>query len=293
VEQSFDRAGLNLMELYFNEISGNYPEKDLYHARERMKGFLQVCKAARQKGFQGIRTDREFDAIKLCEGYKVWDWYQDERISKVFKDFFLGFRKFPFEPPDDDTAEDRFITADYRLDEPDEKMYHGALVGGLAWAYIMQTLAISFPVHSVWLCTQICLREEKGRKSAVVMVKHASQGKHIEIHNEWIVSLQAPVLLKTDMDLAGKKISLRDDHGKEVLKEVAARLIRSPYVTEVINSLPFNPNARSFVKRIYPDGRIEVVLIWTDQGLGMVVQTTGRNLRETQAIAGILEETCI
>jgi len=61
-------------------------------------------------------------------------------------------------------------------------------------------------------------------------------------------------------------------------------------VEGVVNSLPFNPKERGFIRRIHPDGRIELVLIWTDEGFGMVVQSTGRNLRETEAIARCLKD---
>ncbi len=53
------------------------------------------------------------------------------------------------------------------------------------------------------------------------------------------------------------------------------------------------PNrATNFIRRIYPNGLIEVVLFWTDAGLEMVIQTTGRNLRETEEIARLLEDEC-
>jgi len=79
-------------------------------------------------------------------------------------------------------------------------------------------------------------------------------------------------------------------HGKDVLTAFAQKVLQSPYVEGVINSLPFNPHARSFIRNAYPDGSIELVLVWSDEGLGMVVQSTGRNLRETEAIARILKE---
>ena len=68
------------------------------------------------------------------------------------------------------------------------------------------------------------------------------------------------------------------------------KLTRSPYVTKVVNSLPFNPYNSDFVKRCYDDGRIELVLVGTDQGFGLVLQTTGTNLTETEAIARLLNE---
>ncbi|MFV0501437.1 MAG: hypothetical protein ACK5MH_07620 [Bacteroidales bacterium] len=58
----------------------------------------------------------------------------------------------------------------------------------------------------------------------------------------------------------------------------------------MINSLPFNSACKNFIRKTYPDGKIEIVLTKTDKGLGIIIQTTGRNIRETNRIAEILEE---
>lgn len=54
--------------------------------------------------------------------------------------------------------------------------------------------------------------------------------------------------------------------------------------------MPFNPKEKNFIKQCYPNGQIEVVLTETDNGLGLIIQTTGRNLRETKLIAQKLYE---
>ena len=106
----------------------------------------------------------------------------------------------------------------------------------------------------------------------------------------WIDSLKEIVLIETDTLPSQKKVNLRDDHGKDALTAFAQKLLQSPYVKGVINSLPFNPKEGNFIRSAYSDGRIELVLIWTDEGFGMVVQSTGRNLRETEAMAQILKD---
>jgi putative CRISPR-associated protein (TIGR02619 family) len=82
-----------------------------------------------------------------------------------------------------------------------------------------------------------------------------------------------------------KKIDLRDDHGKDKLKAFSKKLCQSPYVKEIVNSLPFNPHLTSPIRRTYSDGKIEFVLNWTDPGYGVCVQSTGRNQAETNSIA--------
>jgi len=93
-----------------------------------------------------------------------------------------------------------------------------------------------------------------------------------------------------DTQPENKIINLRDDHGQDILQEFAQRIRRSPYVTKIINSLPFNSRRTNPIRRTSADGIVEFVLTWTDQGLGLCIQTTGRNLAETNSIALHLQE---
>jgi len=95
--------------------------------------------------------------------------------------------------------------------------------------------------------------------------------------------------VETYLTVDQKQIKLRDDHGQDVLETFAKKIIKSPYVEGIINSLPFNPKARESIKKCTPDGKIEIVLTTTDKGIGLVIQSTGRNLKETQAIAEFLQ----
>lgn len=97
-------------------------------------------------------------------------------------------------------------------------------------------------------------------------------------------------LKRTTIKPQDKKIHLRDDHGKDVLMHWSKRLVNSPYVEEIINSIPFNPRTTEPIRTTTDDGLLELVLTKTDAGYGMVVKTTGKNKRETEEIARILKE---
>ncbi|MCP4135718.1 MAG: hypothetical protein GY754_32420 [bacterium] len=97
-------------------------------------------------------------------------------------------------------------------------------------------------------------------------------------------------LVESQLKPEEKKIHLSDDHGKDKLIALSKNLVHSPYVDGVPGSLPFKPKARSFIQKTYPDGRIDVTLFAEDAGYSMMIKTTGRNLRETQAIAGIIKD---
>ena len=87
-----------------------------------------------------------------------------------------------------------------------------------------------------------------------------------------------------------KPISLRADHGTDILQSFAEKIRRSPYVKEIKNSLPFNPRQVDSIRQAKSNGIVEFVLTWTDRGLGLCIQTTGRNLAETNTIALHLEK---
>jgi|SRR5690554_197709 len=98
------------------------------------------------------------------------------------------------------------------------------------------------------------------------------------------------ILVENDTPPEKKQINLRDDGGKDILYKFSKKLVNSPYVVSIINSLPYNPHEKEFVKEVFKDGLIELVLTNDDRGIGLKVQTTGRNFRETKKIAHILEE---
>ncbi len=91
-------------------------------------------------------------------------------------------------------------------------------------------------------------------------------------------------------DPAKKAINLRADHGKDKLEEFSKKICRSPYVKSIINSLPFNPKSRNCIRRTRPNGTVEFILTWTDAGLGVCIETTGRTLAETNTIALHLQD---
>ena len=98
-------------------------------------------------------------------------------------------------------------------------------------------------------------------------------------------------LSKSPLKPAEKKLTLSGDHhGNDKLEAFGKRLFKNDYVVCVINNIDFSPKAINFIKNIYPDGKIELVLHWESAGYGMAIQTTGKNYRETEEIARILQK---
>jgi hypothetical protein len=280
----------DLMDLIFNEISANYLANSEHEAKQRMQNLLDVCKKAKENGFSNLRVERQFDSERLKERYSIVDWLNDRSVLPTQKSFFLSYRRFPYIEESDESAETTFIEKSYFLDEADELRFNGKLTEGLAVAYIYDTLAMSFPVNEVWEKNDIKLIERENEIERTVKVRHVSLLAHFEAHKNFIAAQKEIILQETELSPSDKIIHLRDDHGQDILNEFAKKLIQSRYVVKVINSLPFNQKCTNFIRKVYPDGKIEIVLIWTTPGYGLIIQTTGRNERETEKIAQILEE---
>lgn len=277
------------MEAFFNEISTKYIVANKHTAQARMEDFINLLRKTKENGFSLCRVENNFESNSLCEGYTIHHWLDDPEIQKDYKNFYLAFRKYPYETGVEE-EENEFIAATYYLDEPHEPNFNGSVTTGLAWAFVCNTLAISFPANPVWQKPEINLSEDKNGFQCNVTVNHAGNIGNMIALQQWIASTKTLVLRPSGIEPEKKNIHLSDDHGKDKLLAAAKKLARCPYVVEIPHSLPYDRFGRSFIRKIYPNGRIDVTLIDEDDGYGMIIQTTGRNLRETQAIADILKE---
>ncbi len=278
------------MDLIFNELSLCKAE-NVHSTRSMMENLLLCCKSARSAiGPIGLRVNDAFFAGELVADYTVTSWLTDRDVSRTLQDLLLGLKRSPYIDENDENIENKFIQNYYSVHAPANEDLDGEEVEGLAVAFLYNTLAVSLQTDAFWNQTKISLSEKHEDNEQTVQVRHANNPDHILEHQEWVELCRPVELLDSHLAETDKKISLREDHGKDMLQTFSKRLIRSPYVEKVINSLPFNPHQRNFIKDISLDGKIEIVLVQTDRGLGCIIQTTGRNLQETKRIAEILEE---
>jgi hypothetical protein len=275
------------MDLILNELSLYHKANSKFAAQNLMKNLLFTTRKANTYDFRKLRV---FVKLNLSVIYTINDWINDPQVRPDYKTLLLGLKRYPFIAEGDENIETRFIENYYYLDMPARQELHMKEVEGLAVAFLYNTLSISFKTNEVWKKTSINLLEKTAEAQNNVCVKHISCPEHIDSHLEWIEANRPVELVKTEIKPLEKKINLRDDHGKDILEKLADKLVKSPYVISIVNSLPFNPKNRHFIKEIYPDGKIEIILTWTDEGLGLLIQTTGRNRQETKKIADIIEK---
>lgn len=193
------------------------------------------------------------------------------------KNFYFSFFRPPYESEDVERNQDEYYEHDWT--------YGGEACIGFALAFLLNSA--SFSIYSAdWDSPTIdFLKDGKSTNARNICTK-----EHVVFHALHLENQTEIELLECGMCASDKKIVLGNDHGKDVLEEFSQRLLRSPYLVGVVNSLPYNPYERKFIRKIREGGLIEIVLPWTDEGYGLVVKSTGRTIRETKRIAEIIEE---
>lgn len=256
------------MEVYFNELCLNGTRGIEYQDIERMKT-LYACLYKKAIRVCRISTQGYSEVIRQAKSMRG--------TNPTVVNFLFAFLRHPYEESEIEKKQDEYLTHFWA--------FNGKECYGLALAWIMDSLTISICDLS-WKQPLLTIE----RDDVSVEVRNLYDKDTFFYHQDWLESL-LPLELVTCVDRPEeKKIKLRDDHGKDVLQDFSERLVKSEYVCEVMNSLPFNGGNRKFIHKIRENGLLELVLPWTDEGYGVVVRTTGRNYRETERIAEILKE---
>jgi len=196
--------------------------------------------------------------------------------------------KRPFIKDEDEEVIDKYIEANYLFEDKESGITKTECTG-LASAYLYETLSVSLPSMPVWNKIKLPIIIETEEETRIESVFNVSSKKSFENEEiaEYVENLGNVELVETDIAPDDKKIHLADHHGKDKLKELANQLKNSPYVVEMRST---NWKGKKFIRKIRKDGTIDIVLYKTDKGYALWVQTTGRNLRETKAIAQILDD---
>lgn len=256
-----------MVEIYFNELSITDKSSISYEAVQIMAGIYRELKK------YGITTCR----ISEEDSNKMFYLIQELPNANTIQNFFFSFFKSPYESDEVEKNQEEYCEHSWFYKEKE--------CFGLAIAFILDSLCYSI-FDQTWNDNYITIRKD----SQPVEVKHVCTEQHVGFHMKSLLGDSEIELVTCGTSAKDKKIVLRDDHGKDKLLEFSNKLVHSPYVVGVINSLPFQSHNRKFISKIKENGLINIVLPWTDKGLGLVVQTTGRTREETEKIADLLQE---
>jgi hypothetical protein len=276
------------MELLFNELSVTPLSIDRYKANEKMTLFSETVATARRKGFRNIRSHYASNLIPLSENYSLYDWLINKDVSKDERDNLYGIIVLPFINEEDDAIEAQYIEASFYF-EDNENAYVRAACLGLSAAYLYETLSISLSSSPIWDRTILSIVIEKEDEKATKPVFNVSSQSSFNIPEiaEIVENLGTITLEKTELKPDDKNIHLADHHGKAELQALCNQLKLSPYVVTMRST---DWGGKNFIRKTHRDGVIEIVLFKSQRQYALWVQTTGRNLRETKAIAEILDD---
>lgn len=119
------------------------------------------------------------------------------------------------------------------------------------------------------------------------------EGKQIdnnEKYKKWIYDFsidKESLLEKTYISPERKESKFTDHHGKDVLTAFWKKLRNCPYVISA-STAAFGAKGKIFIRNIYDNGDMEIVLNDTQKEYALLVKTTGRNIEETKIISEIL-----
>jgi hypothetical protein len=276
------------MELMFNELSTIPLSPDVIAANEKMIRFSEVFARARQIGFRRIRTDLYANQIMLSDGYSLHDWLVNRQVPQRYRDILFGVLINPFINDDDEEIVEQYVMANYFFEDAELPIVRTPCLG-LASANLYETASVSLQSAALWLKKNLPVIIETNGDEAIVQVKNVASAATFndEDITVFVENLGEVNLQETLIPVNEKGIHLSDHHGKTELQQLCDQLKNSKYVIQMRST---GWGGKRFIRKINKDGTIEIVLYKTQRGYALWVQTSGRNYRETKAIANILEE---
>ena len=275
-------------QICFNELTLQPLCLDDTEAYRRVSLFAQTLQAAQKSfGTKVVRYASDLSSIYLADGISLLEfcsrYKSDPKIIAI-----LSSHTMPQVDPENEKISVAFEDTSALIQINDEVVSSV----GFAAAYVYNTLTIGFDSENIWNNVIHNIRISSKGRGQDVFWPCITNPKHIECDQfkDWIQEHSKLSLIETTLSFEDKEVSLRDDHGKDILTEHATRLCHNKYVDGILTSLPFRRKFGSYIYKVYDDGLVDIVLYWDDRGLSMRVKTTGRNIQETLAIANILKE---
>ena len=205
---------------------------------------------------------------------------------KDYQDILFGNINQPFINEEDEEVEDKYILSNFHYDKNGTKQE----CLGLSAAFFYDTLSISLNSSNLWCINSISIINDIDGVLTTEQVNNVFSKACYDIKSisAFVENLGDVELEETAIEPNEKSITLfGDHHGKKYLQALADKLVNSPYVVE-IKSTNFGGN--SFIRKVHSNGVLEIVVMKSDDRFALWVQTTGRNYRETEAIAENLKE---
>ncbi len=272
----------------YNELSENALSSDRFAANSKMQLFSETVAEARQNGFRFIRSHHASNQIQLSSDYTLYDWLNNREVSEILRNNMYGMLVLPFIKDEDDEVAAHYVEADYFFEDTANGIVK-TNCAGLAAAHLYETLSVSLQSSPAWMKNSLDITIEANGNSNIHQVNNVfSKACFLQpAIGDVVEKLGELDLQETAIEIPDKHIHLTSHHGQQELTALWNKLKNSPYVEE---GLSIEWGGKRFIRKTYANGKIEIIDNSSDEGYALLIQTTGRNLRETNAIAEILKE---
>lgn len=285
-------ADKKFKQLIFNELTLISLCSDEAEVHERVSQYARTFQAAQNElGTKLVRYPDDLSSIKLSEDTNLREFCAKyRREAGVLA--ILSSATMPQMDPNDKEKSEAFDNTLSVVEVAGQQ----EVANGMTSAYVYDVPAIGFESSEFWSKVMHGVHVMSDGEEVDVNWPCLTAPEHLEeeAFKQWIGAHSEIELVKSRLSyeekIRGLEDNLRDDHGKDVLRDHAKRLCHCEYVEGILCSRPFQPQFGTYIYHFTKDGMIDIVLFWDDRGLSMRVKTTGRNVQETAAIAALLQE---
>jgi hypothetical protein len=225
-----------------------------------------------------------YPLLNLCEGFSIEDWYKHPETKHTEKNFYVS--RFHKQFQNDVSIK---LSGLYELEHVD---FAGKEALGFGFASENDLPCISLTRHECWSGTRVTLKftdeDEQIRAREAI---HIADESHLYELSTWFDERTSIDLVVSQWEPEEKIIPFENQNHHETHKLVAfaQKIRKSPYVNRIICSKPNESYTEKFVFSLTSPNRIHLVLVNTDRGLGLEIETTAKNERENKRIAEILD----
>lgn len=280
-----------MREPFFNDLSINPLCETDQEVDQRIGDFVKILKFCGVfLGYKKVRFDKPAKEIELKKDYYLRDYFAKYITGNNFRDLLVLNMLQPPCIEDDSEEEIKYATHTTKLkrDGKDIDAY------GFACAYYSTGFVVGFASDDFWknnTSFTVSVTEDESGKSREHSVFCISQVEQFNTCGfiSWAINNLPLSFRSSGLEYAAKKVSLRDDHGKDVLLEFSKKIKKEPYIIEVVNSLPFKRDTQKKTNWV-GDGIIEVRLLGVKYKIGIAVRTTARNEIEGAYLAADIEK---
>ena len=285
-------ADKKFKQLIFNELTLMPLCSDETEVHERVSQYARTFQAVQNElGTKLVRYPDDLSSIKLSEDTNLREFCAKyRREAGVLA--ILSSATMPQMDPKDKEKSEAFDNTLSVVEVAGQQ----EVANGLTSAYVYDVPAIGFESSDFWSKVMHSVHVMSDGEEVDVNWPCLTAPVHLEeeAFKQWIGAHSEIELVKSELSydekIRGLEDNLRDDHGKDVLRDHAKRLCHCEYVEGILCSRPFQPQFGTYIYHFTNDGLIDLVLFWDDRGLSLRVKTTGRNVQETAAIAALLQE---